>query len=421
MIEKNLLLSRLRLNQYMPHPPSVKQAAFLLLDCREAMYGGAAGGGKSEALLSAAAQYVDCSDYAAVIFRRSFADLEMPDALIDRSKKWFAGTAAKYNELKHRWTFPSGATITFAHLKHERHLDKYQGAAFHFIGFDELTQFEEAQYLYLFSRNRKKNGELNRIPLRMRAASNPGGIGHEWVKERFIINGWKNGIVFIPATVEDNPALDTDSYYESLDKLDEITKKQLRYGDWDVMQVGGIFKPQWFKYWDVLPESFDMLIQSWDLAFARTEKSSFVCGDVWGRKGGNYFLVDQWRARADFAETEKAFLEFTEKHPEAYTKVIERKANAEALYSRLHNDVPGIILDTPTRDKQTRAFKIQPFFVSGNVFIPRPELYDWVKDWKNEITAFPFGVNDDRVDTMSQGINYLYEHGRNVFEILGRF
>jgi predicted phage terminase large subunit-like protein len=99
-------------------------------------------------------------------------------------------TDARWNDNDHRWTFPSGATLTFAHLQHEDDKYNYQGAAFQFIGFDELTQFTETQYTYLFSRmpapeDALHDGPLGQVPLRIRAASNPGGPGHDWVKQRF--------------------------------------------------------------------------------------------------------------------------------------------------------------------------------------------------------------------------------------------
>ncbi len=126
-------------NPWIPHEPTPKQAEFLLLPDREAFYGGAAGGGKSDALLMAALQYVEVPNYAAILFRRTFADLALPGALMDRSQEWLSGTEARWNERDKTWTFPSGATISFGYLEHENHKYRYQSAEFQFIGFDELT------------------------------------------------------------------------------------------------------------------------------------------------------------------------------------------------------------------------------------------------------------------------------------------
>lgn len=163
-----------------------KQSLFLGLDVLEALYGGSAGAGKSWVLLGAALQYVHVSGYSALLLRRRYADLEMPGGLVPTSVDWI-GDKARFNRERMQWTFPSGATLTFGYLDHDSHLDRYQGAQLAFVGFDELTQFPEHHYRYLFSRLRKPDGAP--YPLRMRAASNPGGLGHEWVKRRFLEEG----------------------------------------------------------------------------------------------------------------------------------------------------------------------------------------------------------------------------------------
>ena len=181
------LTSFLRLSRYLPprddggpYRPSPPQAAFLLLDCKEALYGGAAGGGKSDALLAAALQYVDVPGYTALILRRSFRDLALPDAIMHRAKRWLRPHRdVRWSEKDKTFTLPSGATLTFGYLEKEGDELSYQGSAYQYVAFDELTQFQEAQYLYLFSRLRKPEDLL--VPLRMRAATNPGGPGHEWV------------------------------------------------------------------------------------------------------------------------------------------------------------------------------------------------------------------------------------------------
>ena len=174
--EWDILEETLRLNRaYIPHAPTQQQAWFLALSEAEIMYGGAAGGGKTNALLMAALQYVHVPSYSAIVFRRSYTDLELPDALIPRSKDWLTGKA-KWRGDKYEWEFPSGATLTFGYISSENDKYRYQGAQFQFIGFDELTHFSETQYRYLFSRLRRL--EESYVPLRMRGASNPGGIGH---------------------------------------------------------------------------------------------------------------------------------------------------------------------------------------------------------------------------------------------------
>ena len=231
---------RIGASGYIPHAPHPKQAEFLALDCLEALYGGAAGGGKSDALLMAALQYVHVPGYSAILFRRTYTDLSLPGAIMDRSHEWLSGTDAKWNDRDKTWIFPSGATLTFGYLDGPRDHIRYQGAEFQFVGFDELTQFLERQYAYLFSRLRRVRN-VN-APLRMRAASNPGDIGHEWVKRRFIDAPEERS--FVPATLEDNPSLNIDEYEASLAQLDPVTRQQLRWGKW-VRDVTGLVYSSW--------------------------------------------------------------------------------------------------------------------------------------------------------------------------------
>ena len=177
-----------KMTEYIPYKPTPKQTAFLLLDNREAFYGGAAGGGKSIALLMAALQYVDVPHYNAIIFRKTFSELELPEALMDVASQWLTPYKLKkevrWSDRKKTWTFPSGAKLTFGYLDTPRDKHRYQSAAFHFIGFDEATAFTEEDYLYMFSRCRKTKYQID-VPLRIRAVQ-PGNIGHKWVKKRFV-------------------------------------------------------------------------------------------------------------------------------------------------------------------------------------------------------------------------------------------
>jgi len=218
-----------RRRRWCPHTPHPKQAEFLSLTCDEALYGGAAGGGKSDALLMAALQYIDVPGYAAILFRRTYADLALPDAIMARSHEWLAGSTAHWDGERHQWRFPAGSSLTFGYLDTEAHKYRYQSAAFQFVGFDELTQFLRSWYLYLFSRLRRLTG--SDVPIRMRAATNPGGIGHRWVKERFVDEKTAKA-PFVAAKLEDNPSLDIDEYEKALNKLDAATRSQLRDGVW---------------------------------------------------------------------------------------------------------------------------------------------------------------------------------------------
>jgi len=234
------------------------------------LYGGAAGGGKSSCLLMLALDYVDVPGYAALLLRRTYQDLKKPGALIDRAHQWLSGTAARWNEQTKQWTFPSGATLTFGYLESENDKYNYQGGEYQFCGWDELSQFTESQYTYLFSRLRRLEG--SDVPLRMRAATNPGGVGGRWVQERFVPETftpdqareyrvfYKEGTdeegrafkrAFVPATLDDNPHLDRAEYAESLAELDPVTREQLLRGDWTIRERGDILS-QWDERYHVI-------------------------------------------------------------------------------------------------------------------------------------------------------------------------
>lgn len=205
-----------------------------MLDCEEAFYGGAAGGGKSDALLAAALQYVDTPGYAALILRRTYEDLSLPGAIMDRAETWLSGTDAQRGKEGKQWTFPSGASLTFSYLDNEKDRYRYKSAEFQFIAFDELTQFSEKVYEYLFTRLRAT--ENIPVPLRMRSASNPGDVGHGWVKHRFIRER-DEGVIFVPAKLDDHPDESFKAgYRRSLSKLDDVTRRQYEDGDWDTAE-----------------------------------------------------------------------------------------------------------------------------------------------------------------------------------------
>lgn len=237
----NLLIETVYNNPYIPdtHKPFQNQIDFLTYESEELLYGGQAGGGKSEALLMSALQYVEQEDYHSLLLRRTYKDLALPNAIMNRCHNWLKkfveDRTIKWDRDTKTYTFPSGSTLTFSYLAHDNDLDQYQGSELQFIGFDELTQFTEKQYTYLHSRLRKL--EDSDIPIRMRAGTNPGGRGHNWVKARFITP--TSPAPFIQSAYTDNIYLDINQYGNQLDKLDELTKLQLKYGDWDTeLQTG---------------------------------------------------------------------------------------------------------------------------------------------------------------------------------------
>lgn len=240
--------------------PQPRQAEFMRRFEDEVLFGGAAGGGKSDALVAEALRQIDKPWYKGLILRKTYKELL---ELINKSRQLYPQISPKavYNKGDHIWTFPSGALIIFGSMPHEDSKYDYQGLAYDFVGFDELTHFSWGQYEYLMSRNRPNGpGMLCYI----RATANPGGIGHGWVKDRFItpappmttiwdeakfterdgsIRTRKMSRIFVPSFVQDNPALlrNDPNYVFRLASMSEAKRNALLYGDWDSYE-GQVFR-----------------------------------------------------------------------------------------------------------------------------------------------------------------------------------
>ena len=236
----------------------------------EVLYGGAAGGGKSDALVIEALRQVGVPHYRALILRKTYPQLS---ELIDKTMRYYRPVfpRAKYNSSSHTWTFPSGAKITFGSMFRAQDKYNYQGRAFDFIGVDELTHFTWEEYSYVMSRNRP-TGPGTRVY--MCATANPGGVGHGWVKARFItpappgtrmvqlvdvktpdgtVVKMRRTRIFIPSTVFDNKKLleNDPGYLGNLASLPEAEKQALLYGDWDS------FSGQVFTEWRNDPAHYE--------------------------------------------------------------------------------------------------------------------------------------------------------------------
>lgn len=402
-----------KLNKYMPHTPTNKQAAFLLLDNREAFYGGAAGGGKSDALLMAALQYVDEPSYAAILFRKTYSDLALPGALIDRAKQWlgpFEKQGVRWVEKEKTWHFPSGATMSFGYLENDNDKYRYQSSEFQFIGFDELTQLLKSVYTYMFSRLRRLKSSP--VPLRVRSASNPGNEGHEWVRQRFLVEGPDKGRIFIPASLSDNPYLDAESYREGLDELDLVTKAQLKDGNWDVKRVGAMFDRDWFEIVPHAPAGIRN-VRFWDMAATEVKKGKdpdWTAGVKLGEKDGIYYIMHCKRFRKTPADNEaelKISAVLDGKQTSIYMEQEPGSSGLTAIDHYARNVLRGFHFEGhyATGNKVTRANPVSSAAQQGRV---KMVYGKWNSDMLDELEMFPAGRHDDQVDGLSGAFDKLH-------------
>ncbi len=227
-----------------------KQKAFIDSKESEVLFGGAAGGGKSYGQMADALLFaLKYSGSKQLVLRRTFSELDK--SLIRTSLALFPKEIYSFNSSSHVGRFKNGSIIDFGYCATENDVYQYQSAEYDIIRFDELTHFTENQYIYLLSRVRGANG----FPKQVKSTTNPGGIGHSWVKTRFVdpsprgecFTG-KDGMkrIFIPSLLKDNKflCLGDPDYEKRLQALPEREKKALLYGDWN------IFEGQYFTEFD---------------------------------------------------------------------------------------------------------------------------------------------------------------------------
>ncbi|MBQ8584265.1 MAG: phage terminase large subunit [Clostridia bacterium] len=228
-----------------------KQKEFIDSEESEVLFGGAAGGGKSFGQVTDALLFA--LKYPAskqLILRRTFAELDK--SLIRTALELYPRELYSFNSSQHTGRFKNGSVIDFGYCREENDVYQYQSAEYDVIRFDELTHFTENQYVYLMSRIRGTNS----FPKQVKSTTNPGGIGHSWVKARFIdpappsTRFYSSGglsRIFLPSRLSDNRFLmegDPD-YGKRLLLLPERERKALLYGDWN------IFEGQYFSEFDI--------------------------------------------------------------------------------------------------------------------------------------------------------------------------
>lgn len=173
---------------------------------------------------------------------------------------------------------------------------------------------------------------------------------------------------------------------------------------------GGIFKRNWIRYYQALPEQFDSMVQSWDCSFKGAEDADFVAGQVWGKAHGRYYMLPyRVHNRLDFGPTKRAIKSCHAAYPKAHAILIEDKANGPAIISELRHEIACIVAVDPQGGKLARAQSIAPLWEAGSVELPDPQRFNvpWLEEYIHNICTFPKAAHDDDMDATSQALIYM--------------
>lgn len=413
-------------------PNSYPQLQFIQSTAFECFYAGAAGAGKTFALLLAAAKNHEDPNYRAVIFRNTMP--EVTKVLIEQSKQIYPYLGAKYNHRNNCWNFPSGAIIYFSYMQDNADIQKHLGAEYQFIGFDELVTFKEDQFMGLMKRLRSSRSGAKRV---IRATSNPPVYAKDssnWVFYRYF--QWLNhshtecikqqeetgkpscphsgtvlnidGIItqVIMGSVLDNYQIVNASpeYIATLKSGTKLEVAAYYYNDWTVRAPEGrYFSREKFEFVDAAPADAKR-IRAWDLAM--TLNGDYTVGVLLAMKNGTYYVEDIIRKRLKPDEVEALILNTAEMDTKAVAISLPKEpAGAgkflQANFSKLLTGYT-FTFRSETGDKETKAQPVAAQVGAGNVRIVRAA---WMNDFILELEEFPDGKYDDQVDAFAGAFN----------------
>lgn len=439
-------------------PQPGPQEQFLSSPADIVFYGGAAGGGKTYALLLEPLRHIRNKGFRAVVFRRTFSQVTNAGGLWDESTELYAQLGARSNQTELSWTWDSGARVEFAHMQHAKNRLDWQGAQITFCGWDELPHFERSQFFYLLSRMRSTSG----IRPYIRATCNPvppddetGGWIHEFVGWYIDEDGWaipeRCGVVrwfvvvndtlrwadtpeelketypdlepksftFIKSSVYDNQILlDADpDYLANLMALPLVERERLlgdrdRGGNWLVKPTAGkVFNRNWFEIVDAVPGG-GRTVRFWDLAASEKKLAKddpdFTAGVKMTRVGDMYYVVDCIEERMGPAETDSLMLNTASQDTRTVDVRWEMEGGASGKRDNRYIAVKLVGYDArgvrPQGDKLTRAKGLSAQALAGNVKLVRGS---WNERWLNHMHGQPDLAHDDIMDASSGAFNEL--------------
>ena len=433
------LLGRPRLRNC-PLSPSPRQEAFLLLSALEVFFGGAAGGGKSLALLMAALQYSDVPGYAALLLRPTLSELQLAGGLIELSHEWLSGSRASWSAESRSWRFPGpgrkagagGASLSFGYLASGEDLGRYAGTSYSYLGFDELTRFQESHYRRMFRVLRQPNAagavaaasdgiRLGDVPVRVRAASNPGGPGHAWVKARFVEPTTRHAdAVFLRSRLADNPYLGQAEYAARLAELPLAERERLVNGNWEIPDDGELFQRSWFEQTEPhqLPVGTEA-VRFWDLAATEPSSANRDPDYTVGLRldldsvSGTFYITDIVRERKAPGAIERLVAATAARDGRQVAIAIEQEPGAAGKTltdSYIRHVLRGyrVFSERVTGSKDVRAQPVAAAAENGLITIVRGRHSE---EFLDELTAFPHGAHDDCVDALSGAHHHLAGRG----------
>ena len=438
-------------------PQKGPQEKFLATNADIAIYGGAAGGGKTHALLMGPLRHIFTQGYKAGIFRKNYNQITASGGLWDESLKMYSGIsgAASFRTPKFRWDFYNKGAVFFDYLYRNDDVLKWQGSQIAFIGFDELTHFSERQFFYMLSRNRSTCG----VKPYVRATCNPDA--DSWVAE--FISWWLDpdsgypipehsgkirymarvedeivwadsskglteqgiekekikSVTFIASTLNDNKILleKDPSYRANLENLPLVERERLLHGNWKIKPAAGMFfkRVQIGEILSTLPADIISIVRAWDLAATdvkENDKAAFTAGVLMAKRAnGRFLIVDVINQQLKAGDVRKLIRTTTELDNAKYGYVRQRlpqdpgqsgKEQAQSYITMLSGY--DVVTKLESGSKQTRA---EPMAAQWQLGLFDVMSGPWNESYFNQLESFPESKFKDMVDASSSAFNEL--------------